>query len=66
MLSVLKYSVYTINECITFLNGSSLIYGDVVVFFVLTEPYFAVRVENRAFSKAQNEYFGMLWSVSKK
>ena len=45
---------------------TTLIYGDIVVFFIWTEPYFAIRVQNRAFSKAQNEYFGMLWGLAKK
>lgn len=45
---------------------TTLIYNDTVVFFLWTEPYFAFRIINKTFRKAQEEYFGLLWKIAKK
>lgn len=44
---------------------TTLIYGNFVVFFIWTEPYFAVRVDNKTFAVAQEEYFEILWGIAK-
>ncbi len=43
---------------------STVIYGDKVLFFIWTEPYFAIRVENKTFAKGQEEYFELLWRLA--
>lgn len=45
---------------------TTLIYKDKVAFFIWQQPYFAIRVENKTFSKAQKEYFDLLWKIAKK
>ncbi|NQU78420.1 hypothetical protein HQ545_01495 [Candidatus Woesearchaeota archaeon] len=45
---------------------TTLIYGAKVVFFLWTEPYFAIKVDNKTFAKAQEEYFELLWDMAKK
>lgn len=45
---------------------TTLIYGNKVVFFIWTEPYFAISIENNTLVKAQEEYFDLLWSIAKK
>lgn len=45
---------------------TTLIYENVVVFFIWNEPYFAIRIENKSFSDAQEEYFDLLWKISEK
>jgi len=40
---------------------TTLIYGNKVVFLVWKEPYFAVRIENEQITKAQTEYFNIIW-----
>jgi sugar-specific transcriptional regulator TrmB len=45
---------------------TTLIYNDTVVFFLWTEPYFAFRIINKTFRKAQEEYFDILWKIAKK
>ena len=45
---------------------TTLIYNQVVIFFIWKEPYFAIRIENKDFAKLQEEYFEMLWKQSKK
>lgn len=44
---------------------TTLIYGDKVVFFIWTEPYFAVCVENKQLYNAQVEDFNLLWKAAK-
>lgn len=44
---------------------TTLIYKNKVVFFIWKEPYFAVRIENEQLSKAQTEYFNLLWEIAK-
>ncbi|MFC1722964.1 TrmB family transcriptional regulator [Nanoarchaeota archaeon] len=43
---------------------TTLIYGTKVVFFIWTEPYFAVRVNSKTFAKGQEEYFDLLWKIA--
>ncbi|MAH07867.1 hypothetical protein CMI38_06485 [Candidatus Pacearchaeota archaeon] len=45
---------------------STLIYKNIVVFFIWKEPYFAIRIENKDFAKLQDEYFNLLWKSAKK
>lgn len=45
---------------------TTLIYKDSVVFFIWTDPYFAVRIQNKSLIKAQEEYFDLLWKIAKK
>jgi len=45
---------------------TTLIYGNKVVFFIWAEPYFSISIENKTFSKAQSEYFDLLWEIAKK
>jgi len=45
---------------------TTLIYNNVIVFFIWKEPYFAIRVENKDFAKLQEEYFDLLWKIAKK
>lgn len=40
---------------------TTLIYSDVVLFFVWTAPYFAVRIKSKELARAQEEYFQLLW-----
>jgi sugar-specific transcriptional regulator TrmB len=42
---------------------TTLIYNNKVVFFVWTEPYFAIRIENETFRQGQEEYFNLLWNL---
>ncbi len=44
---------------------TTLIYKNKVVFFIWKEPYFAVRIENEQLSRAQTEYFNLLWKIAK-
>lgn len=44
---------------------TTLIYKNTVVFFIWQEPYFAIRIENKTFVKAQEEYFELLWKTAK-
>jgi len=44
---------------------TTLIYGNKVVFLVWKEPYFAVRIENKQITKAQTEYFNLIWKNAK-
>lgn len=44
---------------------TTLIYGDKIAFFIWQQPYFAIRVENKTFSKAQEEYFNLLWKIAR-
>ncbi|MBS3094077.1 hypothetical protein J4474_00270 [Candidatus Pacearchaeota archaeon] len=37
-----------------------VIYGEIVLFFIWKEPYFAIRIKNQEFSKAQEEYFCLI------
>ncbi len=45
---------------------TTLIYNEVVIFFIWKKPYFAIRIENKEFAKLQSEYFDLLWKVAKK
>lgn len=44
---------------------TTLIYKNKVVFFIWKDPYFAVSIENEQLSKAQIEYFNLLWKIAK-
>jgi len=44
---------------------TTLIYGNTVVFFLWTEPYFAIRIDNKTFAKSQEKYFELLWEIAK-
>ncbi len=44
---------------------TTLIYDNKVIFFIWTEPYFAILVENKIFAKGQEEYFNMLWATAR-
>jgi sugar-specific transcriptional regulator TrmB len=43
---------------------TTLIYGNKVIFFIWTEPYFAVSIENKQLKDAQEEYFSFLWRIA--
>ncbi|HII71774.1 TPA: hypothetical protein HA265_03390 [Candidatus Woesearchaeota archaeon] len=43
---------------------TTILYDDVTVFIIWAEPYFAIRVKNKTFSKSQNEYFRLLWQIA--
>ena len=45
---------------------TTLIYNNKVIFFIWTEPYFAISIENKQFKDAQEEYFNLLWQAAKK
>jgi len=45
---------------------TTLIYKGVVVFFIWKEPYFAIRIQNKDFFQAQEEYFELFWKIAKK
>jgi hypothetical protein len=45
---------------------TTALYGDISVFIIWTEPYYAIRIENKTFAKAQDEYFNMMWKMAKK
>lgn len=45
---------------------TTLIYKNIVVFFIWKDPYFAIRIINKEFAKLQEEYFDMLWKIAKK
>ena len=45
---------------------TTVLYGDKSVFIIWTEPYFAVKIENKTFAKAQDEYFNMMWNMAKR
>jgi len=45
---------------------TTLLYDDISVFIIWTEPYFAIRIKNKLFAKAQEEYFSLMWGIAKK
>lgn len=45
---------------------TTVIYDNKVMFFIWSEPYFAIKIENANFAKAQEEYFSLLWKLAKK
>ncbi len=61
----LKYGVYRYLKKKWLPPITTLIYTNVVVFFIWKEPYFAIRIENKEFAKLQSEYFDLLWDVAK-
>ena len=62
----LKHGIYRYLEKKWLPPITTLIYNNVVVFFIWKEPYFAIRIENKEFAKLQSEYFDLLWDVAKK
>ena len=44
---------------------TTVIYQDTVLFILWTEPYFAIRIKNKQFTQAQEEYFSLLWQLAK-
>lgn len=44
---------------------TTLLYDNKTVFFIWQEPYFAIKIENSPFAKAQEEYFSFLWKLAK-
>ena len=44
---------------------TTIMYGDVVVFFIWEGPYTAIRVKNKTFAKSQEEQFNLLWKTAK-
>jgi hypothetical protein len=45
---------------------TTAIYEDKSIFIIWTEPYYAIRIENKTFAKAQEEYFKIMWDMAKK
>ncbi|MFH1064486.1 MAG: helix-turn-helix domain-containing protein [Candidatus Woesearchaeota archaeon] len=45
---------------------TTVMYGDVVVFFIWEGPHTAIRVKNKTFAKSQEEQFDLLWKTAKK
>lgn len=45
---------------------TTIMYGDVVVFFIWEGPYTAIRVKNKTFAKSQEDYFKILWKNAQK
>jgi len=45
---------------------TTVIYNNVVIFFIWKEPYFAIRIENKEFAKLQEEYFDIMWGIARK
>jgi len=43
---------------------TTMIHGEIIIFFIWKEPYFAIKIENKSFSKAQEEYFDILWKLA--
>lgn len=62
----LKYGTYRYLKKKFLPPITTLIYNDVVLFFIWKEPYFVIRIENKEFAKLQSEYFDLLWDVAKK
>ncbi len=52
-----RYIGKTLDSSVT-----TLIYGDTTVFFIWTQPYYAISVKSKEMRKAQEEYFQLLWS----
>jgi len=44
---------------------TTLIYKNVVLFLIWKEPYFVIRIENKDFTKTQEEYFNLMWKIAK-
>lgn len=44
---------------------TTLIYKDIVIFIIWEEPYYAIRIKNKTFVKMQENYFKLLWNLSK-
>jgi HTH-type transcriptional regulator, sugar sensing transcriptional regulator len=42
-----------------------VLYSDIVLFFVWTEPYHAIRIKNAEFAAGQLEYFNIMWAAAK-
>jgi HTH-type transcriptional regulator, sugar sensing transcriptional regulator len=61
----LKYGTYRYLKKKLLPPITTLIYNNVVIFFIWKEPYFAIRIENKEFAKLQSEYFDLLWDVAK-
>lgn len=45
---------------------TTVLYGNTSVFIVWSEPYFAVKIENKTFAKAQDEYFTIMWNMARR
>jgi len=45
---------------------TTVIYKDIVLFFIWKEPYSAIRIKNKEFAKLQEEYFDIMWKITKK
>ena len=44
---------------------TTIMYGEVVVFFIWEGPYTAIRVKNKTFAKSQEAQFDLLWKIGK-
>ena len=42
---------------------TTLLYGTQVIFFFWQQPYFAIKIDSKEFSRAQNKYFELLWNI---
>lgn len=62
----LKNGDYRYLDKETLSQTTTIIYDDVVVFFIWSKPYYAIKVENKIFRKAQEDYFDLLWKIAKK
>ncbi len=62
----LKHGIYRYLDDKLLPPTTTLIYADVVVFFIWQEPYFAVRIKSKHLAKTQEEYFNLLWKIAKK
>ena len=45
--------------------STTLIYNNIILFFIWMEPLAVIRIENKTLAKAQREYFDMLWEIAK-
>jgi sugar-specific transcriptional regulator TrmB len=62
----LKNGEYRYLDKNTLSQVTTLIYEDIVVFFIWAEPYYAVRIESNNLREAQENYFDLLWKLAKK
>lgn len=51
-----------------FLSSSvtTLIYATTIIFLIWVEPYLAIRIRSKEFTRSQQEYFELLWSTANK
>ena len=63
--SKLKNSEYRYLDKKNMPSVTTIIYDDKSIFIIWVEPYFAIRITNKTFEKAQDEYFKFMWLIAK-